>query len=509
MLYDIAVIGGGINGAGIALEAASRGLSVLLCEQSDLASGTSSKSSKLAHGGIRYLEHFAFSLVKESLRERDNMLRNAPHLVYQLPFIIPVEKHARSNFLLRLGLWCYDCLNFRGKTRRSHKMRFESSDSTNPIKRTIQHGFKYYDCWVDDARLVVTVAQKAHQLGATILTQTALVDTKFTDNQVWTLRLKNDHHKNIIEKKAKVLINATGPWLQSTIHKSIPIKTQYELKQVKGSHIVLPKLYEQQHAYLLQNIDGRVIFTIPFYEQFTLIGTTDCPNKNRMNIPTISEDEIKYLCQVVNRYFHKTIKPQDIVYSFSGIRGLWNDKAANLASISRECKIETINSKTHPTLVNVYGGKLTTYRSLGEKVINDVKDHFPNCPPSNTKNLKLPGAFEEKTFDEFLTNLRNQFGWLPCSLITRLAKCYGKMVYDILQNCQAINDLGRHFGHGLYEKEVRYLMEKEWAKCSEDILWRRTKLGLYYYPAEIEQLDHYIKNHESEVFILNQAILEN
>ncbi len=509
MIYDIAIIGGGINGVGIALEAASRGLSVLLCEQHDLANGTSSRSSKLAHGGLRYLEHSAFGLVKESLRERDYLIQNAPHLVQPIPFIIPIDKKCRSEFMLKIGLLCYDILNFRGKTKRSHTVLFDANDAMNPIKRSIKKGMAYYDCTLDDARLVISIARQAQNMGAHILTHTALLDSHYTDNNVWTLNLKSEGATTLLHHQAKVLVNATGPWLKNTLNQSIPVKSQYQLRQVKGSHILLPKLYTEHCAYLLQHLDNRVIFTIPYCEQFTLIGTTDFPHAGDAADADITQVEIDYLMQAVNHYFHHPIKQQDIAATWSGVRALWDDDAVNLASITRESKIETIRSDNHPPIVNIFGGKLTTYRSLSEKVIDALKNDLPQTQLSVSKDLKLPGAFTEKSLSDFIAQLAIKYTWLPASILRRMAKSYGTITHDILLGCEKTEDLGINFGHGLHEKEVQYLVGKEWACSAEDILWRRTKLGLFFEKQQAETLEKYLKKRVSDVLVFNEAIAKH
>tara|TARA_R110002110_G_scaffold383245_2_gene594610 strand:- start:50707 stop:52242 length:1536 start_codon:yes stop_codon:yes gene_type:complete len=509
VVYDIAIIGGGINGVGIALEAVSRGLSVLLCEQSDLANGTSSRSSKLAHGGLRYLEHSALGLVKESLSERDKLISNAPHLVQPIPFTIPIDKNCRSEFILKIGLLCYDLLNFRGKTKRSHAIKFDPNDPTNPIKRSIKKGLEYYDCTMDDARLVVSIAQQAKNMGAHILTRTTLVNSHYKDNGQWDLNLQSEGATKLIHHQAKVLVNATGPWIENTLTHCIPIKSQYRLRQVKGSHILVPKLYAEQRAYLLQHLDNRVIFTIPYCEQFTLIGTTDFPHVGDAAEVDITQVEIDYLMRAINHYFHHPIKPQDIVATWSGVRALWDDDAVNLASISRESKVEVIHSKAHPPIINIFGGKLTTYRALSEKVIDELKQDLPHIKASVSKNLKLPGAFSETSFIDFMAKLAAEYTWLPASILRRMAKSYGVIIHDILSGCQKIEDLGIDFGHGLLEKEVCYLMEKEWACNAEDILWRRSKLGLFFQEQQIVTLEDYMQKKLSAALVFDQSIAEH
>lgn len=500
MIYDIAIIGGGINGVGTALEAVSRGLSVVLCEQDDLASGTSSKSSKLIHGGLRYLEHSAFSLVKESLQEREILLHTAGHMVEPIPFIIPYEKNLRAAWLIRLGLYCYDLLNINSQLKKSKTLHFESLNedpqNPNPIKRSIKKAFQYSDCTVDDARLVILVARLASQLGASIMTRSKCVDVQCDSNQSWNLSIKNmrDPSCPLTSIKAKVLINASGPWIKDTLDKIIKLPSNYKVKKVKGSHIIVPKLYEQKQAYLLQHRDGRVVFTIPYLKQYTIIGTTDIAFEDEPQTANITAEEIEYLCNVVNQYFHHPLKEKQIISSWAGVRALWDNGSVNPSQISRDCKIDTqLNAIQHPPLINIYGGKLTTYRSLGEKLINKLAALFPQLKESCSKELSLPGSMPYNTFDNFFASTQKLYSFVPTAVLLRLARNYGYDIKEILNDCQQFSDLGEDFGHGLTQKEIEFLIQNEWAETCEDILWRRTKFGLIYNNAQIKHLHEWLE----------------
>lgn len=492
-MYDIAIIGGGINGTGIALEAASRGLKVFLCEQHDLASGTSSKSSKMIHGGLRYLEHAAFGLVQESLIERERLLNNAGHLIHPIPFIIPFEPNIRSYWKIRLGLFAYDLLNLKSSLPRSKAFDFSSSDEGNPLQPTFLKGFRYYDCIGDDSRLVIALARKAASFGAHIAPQTRC-DQITPQENLWRLTLTPKHPSTPNTILAKVCINATGPWIDQTVNQVIRQPSQYQLCKVKGSHIVVPRLYPQREAYLLPCSDGRVVFTLPYLQQYTLIGTTDLVEKTDPSQATITPEEILYLCQIVTLYFKHVLKPRQIVASWSGMRALIHYGNQSATEITREAKIEDLlHTKEHPPLINLYGGKITTYRSLSETVVDKLKSLFPNLKPSLTRNLPLPGHLPQKDLASFEAALKKSHAWIEPQTLKRMISCYGAEIYDVLQGYNSIEQLGESFGHGLYAQEVGYLMHHEWAMEAEDILWRRTKLGIVFNEEETEALQKWME----------------
>lgn len=503
MIYDVAIIGGGINGVGVALEAASRGLSVVLCEQNDLASGTSSKSSKLIHGGLRYLEKHAFSLVKESLQERETLLKMAGHMITPIPFIIPFDKNIRKAWLIRLGLYCYDFLNLKNSLSHSKSLRL-SLETSNPVKRSIKSAFQYYDCTIDDARLVVLLARLAKQHGAHIMTRTTCMAAAKDPSKLWKLSLKKSDQEHVSEVKARVLINASGPWLDRTMQRVVEQKSKYVLKQIKGSHILVPKLYNDNCAYLLQNKDNRVVFVIPYLNQFSLIGTTDIPFSGDPASAEITQAEIHYLCNTVNEYFHHPIKESHIKGTWAGVRALWDDGSINASSLPRECKID--HHKDTPPLINLFGGKLTTFRSLSEKVVDQLAPYFSYLCHSESAKLKLPGSMPPAGFIDLLATLNQEYSYLHCKQLERMANNYGHEIYEILHDCKSEEDLGQVFGCGLTQKEVDYLLQKEFAQTAEDILWRRTKLGYFFQPSQVQTLEDYLCKVRGQVIAEKEVI---
>jgi len=479
-IKDIFIIGGGINGVGIAADAAGRGLSVSLCEKNDLAYATSSASTKLIHGGLRYLESYEFNLVRKALLEREILMRKAPNLVKPLKFLLPYEKHLRSPWLIRLGLFLYDHLAPRKKIPRSKKIKFKKEI----LKEKFKKGFSYYDCFTDDARLVVLNAISAKENGAEILTQTEFVSAERVNSQ-WKITVKNDDKEQIYF--SKVLINASGPWVYD-VNNRITNGSSFSVQLVKGSHIVVPKLYEGDFAYILQNQDKRIVFAIPYQNDFTLIGTTDILVSYAELLP-IAEHEINYLCNTINQYFRKNISKDTIVWTYSGIRCLQNQDADKPSSITREYSI-LLDVEDHATpLISVIGGKLTTFRRLAQDVLAKLKPFFPKMPGDWTADSPLPGCdFHNNDFDSFLNQLRSEYHWLPENILIRYATNYGTRCKLFLNNTAQLSDLGEHFGAGLYQKEIDYLIEHEWAKNIDDIIWRRTKLGLFLTAEEKEKL---------------------
>lgn len=477
-IYDIFIIGGGINGTGIAAEAAGHGLSVALCEKDDLASHTSSASSKLIHGGLRYLEHYEFKLVRESLSEREILLHKAPHLIHSIRFIMPQQSYSRPAWLIRLGLFLYDHLGRHTSLPTSKSLNL-SKQLHNPLKKHLIKGFVYSDCQVDDARLVVVNALKAQELGAHIWTQTECIKAT-RESGLWTIHCSDRLTKKNKIVQAKALINATGPWTESFLAQQCNLTSPLEIKLVKGSHIVLPKLYLNPDAYILQNKDGRVVFVVPYQNDFTMIGTTDVSYKGDPNKVEIDENEINYLCTVYNDYFSETIKPSQIVSHWSGVRPLYDDHHANPSEITRDYKldIQTINEQC--PIISVFGGKITTYRHLAEQAFSLLKPFFPHLKKYDTHSDCLPGGnIPNLDMPFFIKVLQKQYPWLPTELCKRYANTYGTHIFILLSGKKSIQDLGADHGHGLYETEINYLKTNEWAHTTEDILWRRTKLGLY------------------------------
>lgn len=486
--YDVVVIGGGINGAGIAADASGRGLRVLLCEKDDLAQHTSSASSKLIHGGLRYLEQGAFRLVRESLAEREVLLTKAPHLVQPMRFIMPHQPHLRAAWLIRTGLFFYDHLAKRKSLLASKFIRFDPEHS--PLNQNILQGFEYSDCCVDDARLVVLNAIQARENGADILTLTRCIAAQRKTNH-WLIRLEN--HTGEFEVHARAIVNAAGPWVASFIEQQIQEKTPHQLRLIQGSHIVLPKIYAEEHAYIFQNIDQRVIFAIPYLAKYTLIGTTDREYAGEPDQVKINEDEIQYLLEVSNRYFRKQHTSEHIVHSFSGLRALPNDASDRPSTVTRDYRITlSVDQHRQLPLLSVFGGKLTTYRKLAEHVLDQLSEFFPKMGPNWTANQVLPGAEQWSGLDELVAEICQQLPHISPQLARRWAQAYGTRIWQILRSAHSTAQLGAMLAPDLYAAEVDYLVAYEWAKTSEDILWRRSKLGLQLGQTEVARLELYL-----------------
>lgn len=486
--YDLAVVGGGINGAGIAAIAAVRGLKVFLCEQHDLASATSSASSKLIHGGLRYLENYEFNLVRQSLAERESLLIIAKHLVKPQAFIIPHAPKMRSRILIRLGLFIYDHLARKSILPKTKSIQLSKHLAGQSLKPQYTHAFQYFDCRTNDARLVIAATQKAAMAGATIKTYTRCIAAQ-QKSKHWEITLNDSLEQKKYTITARALINATGPWVDQFLHQQLKIGSKHHLALIKGSHIVIPKFYQGDFAYLLQNEDKRVIFVIPYQEKFLLVGTTDIVYDQKILEPHITEAEIEYLKAILQRYFILPSDTLDIVHSYSGIRPLLNDFSENPSTISREYLLEMTNSD--PPLISVFGGKLTMFRSLSENSISMLQPYFPNMKPYSIANFVLPGS-DYDTDEELTKMLQHMYPWLSSDLLKRYQNTYGTLTNKVLANCHNIQDLGTDFGGSLYQREVDYLIAEEWARSFEDILWRRTNLG-YTFPKEsISQLKEYL-----------------
>ena len=486
--FDVVVIGGGVNGAGIAMDAAGRGLSVLLCETNDLASATSSNSSKLIHGGLRYLEHYEFRLVREALGEREALLRNAPHIMWPLRFHLPHRPHLRPAWLIRSGLFLYDHLAKREMLPGSRSIRFGSSD---PLKPDIVKGFEYSDGWADDARLVVLAAKKAEQNGATIMTRTKCVQADRGERE-WQVTLRDAWGEHRIVQ-ASSIINAAGPWVSSLFKDSLGMMAPKKIRMVKGSHIVVPRLNREQEAYILQNADDRIVFVIPYEDEFSLIGTTDVEYRGDPNQAKISREETEYLLAIVNDHFKRQLKPEEVIWSYSGVRPLMDDEGGDAKKASRDYSFEVSQEQGLAPLLSVFGGKLTTYRKLAEAATNKLCEFFPDAGGPWTKAATLPGGnfSGHKALEE---QLSRDFPWLDDALLRRFVRTYGTLSYEILDNCACMEDLGENFSRNLYAAEVHYLVEHEWAMSPEDILWRRTKQGLYSSEEQVGSLERYLSN---------------
>jgi glycerol-3-phosphate dehydrogenase len=485
-IYDVLVVGGGINGTGIAADCAGRGLAVLLCEQQDLASATSSNSSKLIHGGLRYLEHYEFRLVKEALAEREVLLKNAPHIMWPMIFRLPHQPHLRPAWLIRTGLFLYDHLAKRVTLPASRGFTF-GADS--PLQGHIKKGFEYADGWVDDSRLVVSNALAAQQHAAVIATRTRCIAAKRQQDH-WLVTLQQQQQPPY-QIKARAIVNAGGPWVAKLFDEALEEKSPQNVRLVKGSHIVVPKLHDQPHAYMLQNQDQRIIFVIPFEDNFTLIGTTDVEYTGNPADVRISQAEIDYLLQISNSYFTKQLTAGDIVSSFSGVRPLLDDESASAQTVTRDYKLELSTVDGKLPLLSVFGGKITTYRKLAEAASNKIAQFFPHAGKPWTAQHPLPGG-EFESVAVLSDQLRHEYPWLPAVLLKRYLRSYGSRTRILLHIISSVAELGRDFGHGLYEAEVRYLLAHEWAHTAEDILWRRSKLGLYFNAEQTTVLADYI-----------------
>ncbi|OTG98183.1 glycerol-3-phosphate dehydrogenase [Acinetobacter sp. ANC 4654] len=485
-VYDVVVVGGGINGVGVAVDAVGRGLSVFLCEKDDLASHTSSASSKLIHGGLRYLEHKEFRLVREALAEREILLAKAPHIIRPLRFIMPHQPHLRPAWLIRTGLFFYDHLGKREKLAASTHVTFDAA--TSPLKAEITQGFEYSDCAVDDARLVVLNAIQARERGAHIATQTRCTSA-YRENGLWVIHLENTQGSYTVQ--AKALVNAAGPWVAQFIQQNLKQKSPYGLRLIQGSHIVVPKIYAGDKAFILQNDDHRIVFAIPYLDQYTLIGTTDHEYQGDLNKVDITQPEIDYLLDVYNDHFKHQLGPQDILYTYSGVRSLCDDESDNPSVITRDYTLALSQEQDAP-LLSVFGGKLTTYRKLAESALTHLQPFFPTMKKPWTEKALLPGAENLVSVELLIQQLIQAVQDVSVQLASRWAHAYGSRVWIFLNNISMLHELGQDFGHGLYAQEVDYLVNQEWAMKSADILWRRSKLGLEFTEAEIQVLDEYL-----------------
>lgn len=476
-VIDLCVIGGGVNGAGIARDAAGRGLSVLLCEKDDLAQGTSSRSGKLVHGGLRYLEYYEFRLVREALIEREVLMESAPHIIWPMRFVLPHSPQDRPAWLIRLGLFLYDHLGGRKRLPGTRSLNLREAPEGAALKDIYHKGFEYSDCWVDDARLVVLNAMDAREHGAEILTRTACVSAR-REQDHWRIELKEETTGLTRTIRARALVNAAGPWVREVIGKVAGLNASRNVRLVKGSHLVVPKFWDGPQAYLVQNSDKRVIFINPYEEDLCLIGTTDVPYEGDAGSVTMSEDEVDYLLAAVGRYFERAPKKADILQRFSGVRPLYDDDAENPSAVTRDYVFD-LDDKG-PPLLSVFGGKITTFRKLAEQALQKLHPYFPESGPDWTAGAALPGGdIADADYEGFLAETKLQYDWLPEPLANHFGRLYGTRLRRLLGQSKSLEDLGAHFGGSFYEAEARYLMDQEWALTPEDILERRTKHGLH------------------------------
>lgn len=481
---DLFVIGGGINGTGIAADAVGRGLSVVLCEQGDLGEYTSSASSKLIHGGLRYLEHGAFRMVREALAEREVLLAKVPHLIQPLRFVLPHQPHLRPAWLIRIGLFLYDHLGSRKQLAGSERIRF---DANSPLKSEFCTGFSYTDCWVDDARLVIANAQAAYEGGTRILTRTRCIQVVRQAN-VWLVTVQGaDGHCQ--HYTARALVNAAGPWAVQVLENCVQLKSPHRLRLVRGSHLIVTRLYEGKQAYILQTEDRRVVFVVPYQDHFTLVGTTDCEYSGDPAQVQMSPQEQVYLLDVIRRYFKHPIQTEDICHHFSGVRPLFEDQSQNPSAVTRDYRLALSGGVGEAPVLSVFGGKLTTYRLLAKAVLDRLRPFFPHMKACQTGTVPLPGS----EFVPSQAKWMQRYPWLEASLLRRWLSQYGCRIEQLLASVQTPDDLGLKLAPGLYSREVDYLCQQEWAQTAEDILWRRTKLGLVLTADEVAVLRLYLK----------------
>jgi glycerol-3-phosphate dehydrogenase len=492
-LYDLIIIGGGINGCGIARDAAGRGLKVLLCEKDDLASHTSSSSSKLIHGGLRYLEDYEFRLVGEALSERETLLGIAPHIIWPLEFVMPHVPELRPAWMIRAGLFLYDHLGKREKLPPSRGVSLTGEGYGENIRADIRRGFVYSDCWVDDARLVALNARSAADLGATILTRTECVAGRRSADG-WEIDLldASDALKTV---KSKGIVNAGGPWVKSLLDGQLHQPTRANVKQVKGSHIVVPRQYPGSHAFILQNDDKRIIFLIPYENDYTLIGTTDVEVKDAPGSAKISPDEVEYLCRAANRYLVKPISAADVVWSYSGVRPLYDDGETDPSAVTRDYTLVLDVAYPQAPLLSAFGGKITTYRKLSDAVMDKLRPSFPQMTASWTGTKPLPGGnIPNANFEAFIVALTRDYPHIPPGVLRAIARRHGSLTRRILgQSTNGPQDLGTHFGDSLYAREVDHLVGCEFVRCGDDVLWRRTKCGLHMNDEQRRTVDDYVK----------------
>lgn len=480
-MYDLAIIGGGINGVGIARDAAGRGLKVLLVERDDLASHTSSASTKLVHGGLRYLEHYEFNLVRKALKEREVLLRAAPHIIWPMRFVLPVDDGMRPAWLLRLGLFLYDNLGGRDILPRTKNVNLHKDQRGDSLQKRLKKGFAYSDCWVEDARLVALTARDAANRGADIWTRAECVGLDRGPDH-WNLKI--EHHGKMKAEQAKILVNAAGPWVDPVTAMYDQSSNAAKLRLVKGSHIVVKRKFEGDHSYIFQNRDGRIIFAIPYEGDHTLIGTTDQPWSYDEGPAKISDSEIDYLCEAASEYFEEPVNRDDIEWTYSGVRPLFDDHSRTAATVTRDFVFDFDDENGAPVL-SIFGGKITTYRVLALQAIRTLSDALDIDGVDWTKEASLPGGdFPADGFDALVDQYAKRWGFLDRFIVQRLVRAYGTDTAAMLDDVRKTADLGQEFGAGLYEIELRWLVDHEFASTAEDTLWRRSKLGLHMTEAE-------------------------
>ncbi|AWU97639.1 glycerol-3-phosphate dehydrogenase [Azospirillum ramasamyi] len=480
---DLLIVGGGVNGAGIARDAAGRGMSVVLCEQGDLAGATSSASTKLIHGGLRYLEYYEFRLVREALQEREVLLRAAPHIIWPMRFVLPHDSSMRPAWMVRIGLFLYDHLGKRKLLPGSHGVDLTSSPAGKPLSGGFTKAFEYSDCWVEDSRLVVLNAMDAQARGAEILTRTRC-DRAVRRDGLWEATLVDVNSGAARTVRARALVNAAGPWVREMIARRTGVTVDKSVRLVKGSHIVVRRMFEGEHAYIFQNDDRRIVFAIPYEREFTLIGTTDLDYSGDPGAAAISAEEITYMCRAVSRYFATPVRESDVVWTYSGVRPLFDDESGNASAVTRDYVLEMDEPAGGAPMLSIFGGKITTFRRLAEEATEKLgralgKDGAA-WTAAWTADVPLPGGdIAGADFAGFLAGLKRSRPWLPEALAYRLARAYGTRVDRLLGDAKGLDDLGIDFGGGVHEAELDYAMREEFALTGDDFLWRRSKLGLH------------------------------
>jgi glycerol-3-phosphate dehydrogenase len=482
-MIDLFVIGGGINGAGVARDAAGRGLSVVLCEKDDLGEGTSSRSGKLVHGGLRYLEYYEFRLVREALIEREVLLKAAPHIIWPMRFVLPHSPQDRPAWLIRTGLFLYDHLGGRKRLPGTRTLDLTRDPVGTPLLDQYTRGFEYSDCWVDDARLVVLNAIDAAERGALVLTRSPAISAR-RENGAWTVTTKSSATGETRVFRARCVVNAAGPWVSDVIGRVAGSNSSRNVRLVKGSHVIVKKFWNGANSYLVQNEDKRVIFINPYEGDLALIGTTDIGYEGRAEDVQADDSEVAYLLAAVNRYFKEKLRPTDVLHTFSGVRPLFDDGKGNPSAVTRDYVFDLDETGGAP-LLNVFGGKITTFRELAERGMHRLKPIFPQMRDDWTEKATLPGGeIPNADYETFVNGLRDAYPWAPRALVHHYGRLYGARAKDVVGGAKTLADLGRHHGGQLYEAEVRYLVAKEWAQTPEDILLRRTKHYLYLSDAE-------------------------
>lgn len=492
--FDLVVIGGGINGAGIARDAAGRGLKVMLCEKDDLAQHTSSASTKLIHGGLRYLEHYDFMLVRHALGEREVLLRAAPHIIWPMRFILPHHKALRPRWLIRLGLFIYDHLGGRKLLPRSHGVDLTQHESGEFLKDEFVSGFEYSDCWVQDARLVVLNVMDAATRGCDVRVRTECTDIIRGDSE-WTVKLSDHLSGQSSSVTSRAIINASGPWVEKTLDLDEAHDARHGVRLVKGSHIVVPRLFDHPYTYIFQNADNRILFAVPYENDYTLLGTTDVEIHAEPGTEQIEDKEIDYICHNASEYFKTPVLPDQVVWTYTGVRPLYDDASDNASKVTRDYKLDLDTRKGSPIL-SVYGGKITTYRKLAEQAIDMLKPQLGFNEPGWTSPVALPGGdIPNADYEGFVAQTKQQYFWLDRGLLMDYCRNYGTRISTLLLGVTSMEGLGHHFGGLLYQVEVDYLIRQEFARSAADILWRRSKKGLHTPEGTEAALQQWIETH--------------